>query len=77
MLQYTKTKPKQEGSGANVGLEVDVLEFRGGLVFKAHALSYHSTLGLRLIKKKKIWGSRRSRSGCPWEHPAVPRRARM
>jgi len=27
--------------------------FRGGLVFKAHIRSYHSTLGLRVIKKKK------------------------
>ena len=27
--------------------------FRGGLVFKAHRLLYHSTLGLRFIKKKK------------------------
>jgi len=27
--------------------------FRGGLVFKAHRLLYHSTLGLRVIKKKK------------------------
>jgi hypothetical protein len=27
--------------------------FRGGLVFKAHRLLYNSTLGLRLIKKKK------------------------
>ena len=27
--------------------------FRGGLVFKAHTLLYHSTLGLRVIKKKK------------------------
>jgi len=26
---------------------------RGGLVFKAHRLSYHSTLGLRVIKRKK------------------------
>jgi len=25
----------------------------GGLVFKAHRLVYHSTLGLRVIKKKK------------------------
>ena len=25
---------------------------RGGLVFKAHRLVYHSTLGLRVIKKK-------------------------
>ena len=28
------------------------LGFRGGLVFKAHKLLYHSTLGLRVIKKK-------------------------
>ena len=26
---------------------------RGGLVFKAHRLLYHSTLGLIVIKKKK------------------------
>jgi len=33
-----------------------VKRFRGGLVFKAHRLLYHSTLGLRVIKKKKkIW----------------------
>jgi len=28
-------------------------QFLGGLVFKAHRLVYHSTLGLRVIKKKK------------------------
>ena len=27
--------------------------FRGGLVFKAHRLLYDSTLGLRVLKKKK------------------------
>ena len=27
--------------------------FRGGLVFKAHRLLHHSTLGLGVIKKKK------------------------
>ena len=27
--------------------------FRGGLVFKAHTLLYHSTLGLRVIKKRR------------------------
>jgi len=26
---------------------------QGGLVFKAHRLFYHSTLGLRVIKKRK------------------------
>ena len=30
-----------------------VTRFRGGLVFKAHRLSYHATLGSRVIKKKK------------------------
>ena len=32
----------------------NVKRFRGGLVFKAHRLLYHSTLGLRVIKKKKV-----------------------
>ena len=31
----------------------NVQRFRGGLVFKAHRLLYHSTLGLRVIKKKR------------------------
>ena len=31
----------------------DVKRFRGGLVFKAQRLWYHSTLGLTVIKKKK------------------------
>ena len=37
----------------------DLVEFRGGLVFEAHRLLYHSTLGLRVIKKKK-----REQPGC-------------
>jgi len=32
-------------------LDVDLIP-RGGLVFKAHRLLYHSTLGWRVIKKK-------------------------
>ena len=36
----------------------NVNRFRGGLVFKAHGLLYHSTLGLRVImKKKKVQGA--------------------
>ena len=31
--------------------------FRGGLVFKAHRLVYHSTLGSRIKKKKKLSAS--------------------
>ena len=34
--------------------------FRGGPMFKAHRWSYHSTLGLRVIKKKKV------RPGLSW-----------
>ena len=30
--------------------------FRGGLVFKAHRLLYYSTLGSRVITKKKRFG---------------------
>ena len=31
----------------------NVKRFQGGIVFQAHRLVYHSTLGLRVIKKKK------------------------
>ena len=36
--------------------------FRGGLVFKAHRLLYHSTPGFRVIKKKKHLAKMRSSS---------------
>ena len=35
--------------------EEPMTRFREGLVFKACRLVYHSTLGLKVIKKKKIW----------------------
>jgi len=41
-----------QGSGfrvQGVGMRADP----GGLVFKAHRLVYHSTLGLRVIKKRR------------------------
>ena len=34
-------------------LHINVQRLRGGLVFKAHRLLYHSTLGLRVVKQKK------------------------
>ena len=34
-------------------LSRNVKQFRGGLAFKAHRLLYHSTLGLRVIKKRR------------------------
>jgi hypothetical protein len=36
--------PYSLGSGS------DVMQFRGGLVFKAHKLLYHSTLNSRIIE---------------------------
>ena len=33
--------------------EENVKRFRGGPVFKAHRLLHHSTLGVRVIEKKK------------------------
>ena len=51
------------GTGGHAGAGGDgfrnVKRFRGGLVFKAHILMWHSTLGLRVIKKKnKVQPSR-------------------
>jgi len=41
-------------TGANFAdMTRNVKRFRAGLVFKAHRLVYHSTLGWRVIKKKK------------------------
>ena len=49
---------------------------RGGLVFKAHRLLYHSTLGSRVIKKKK---KKSVVPGLEFKTAvrAVPRRARI
>ena len=35
----------------------NVKRFRGGLVFKAHRLLYHSTLGWRVIKRERELGA--------------------
>jgi len=48
-----KSKKKKKGSDLQL-LHRNEQRFRGGLVFKAHRLLYHSTLGLREIKKKKV-----------------------
>ena len=40
------------GPNQGTGTQLKV-RFRGGLVFEAHRLVYHSTLGLRVINKKK------------------------
>jgi hypothetical protein len=41
-------------------LNRNVQWFRGGLVFKAHELLYHSTVGPRVMKKKNTAGQRRT-----------------
>jgi len=44
-------------------LSRNVERFRGGFVFKAHRLLYHSTLGLMVKKKKKKKKVPRGRCG--------------
>ena len=54
-VSYERGTPVEEGEELRETppeREFD-LRFRGGLVFKAHRLVYHSTLGLGVIKKKK------------------------
>ena len=46
----------EPSSEPHLGHVEAVQRFRGGLVFKAHRLLYHSTLGSRVIKKKKDLG---------------------
>ena len=52
-------------------------QFRGGLVFKAQRLLYHSTLGLRVIKKKKgfvmAWEKKAASPQGFMSAPKVPR----
>ena len=52
-------------------LRRDVKRFRGGLVFKAHTLLCHSTLGFRVIEKKK--STRLSHQVHPWGGAALKR----
>ena len=51
-LRITKWAwPNRPRQGESRAAECE--RFRGELVFKAHRLLYHSTLGLRVIKEKK------------------------
>jgi len=52
--------PKQNETEVEQLLHRNVKRFRGRLVFKAHRLLYHSTLGLRVLKKKKQHDSSRA-----------------
>ena len=66
---FTKTGSGLQLEDVRVGTGPQVLlplcswtGLRGGLVFKAHRLLYHSTLGLRVIKKNRVRTGRASRS---------------
>ena len=52
----------------------DVAPWRGGLVFQAHRLLHHSTLGLRAIKEKKMWQLPKSTSKSTFKQvqPSTP-----
>ena len=49
---------------------------RGGLVFKAQRILYHSNLGSRVIKKKKKHTRQQPRSTCTRKNIHVPRLSR-
>jgi len=50
----SRCTPRARVAARGASLRRNVKRFRGGLVFKAHRLVYHSTLGLRVIKKKRL-----------------------
>ena len=50
---FLSSTPTATPGGPSAFLSRNVKRFRGGLVCKAHKLLYHSTLGSRVIKKKK------------------------
>ena len=65
--------PQQEAGGGVLGprgagahqllLHRNVQRFQGRLVFKAHRLLHHSTLGLRVMKKKEHGVGRQAEAG--------------
>jgi hypothetical protein len=57
-----RLNPSAQRAGTGQSIQEQLLRrivkrFRGGLVFKAHRLLFHSTLGPRVIKKKKTYGA--------------------
>jgi len=70
-----RSRPNANTSTRSFFLIFIVQRFRGGLVFKAHRLLCHSTLGWRVITKKKR--SSRQTAGLPHEDrgrvPTFPR----
>ena len=52
-MPSSRRAPSRSSSRCDNTLRPNVKRFRGGLVFKAHRLLYHSTLGLRVIKQRR------------------------
>ena len=42
-----------DASCTSIDGTINLNRFRGGLVFNAHIILYHSTLGLRVLKQKR------------------------
>ena len=55
LARVVRGRERDRGGGL---LDRNVQWFRGVLVFKAHRLLHHSTLGVRVIEKKKKDGMR-------------------
>ena len=53
MLERPMFGKTSESGGVGRSLHINVQRSRCGLVFKAHRIMYHSTLGSRVVKKKK------------------------
>ena len=53
-IRTSRSSIKNSLAGRVGVLRRNVQRFRGGLVCKAHRLLHHSTLGLRVITKKKV-----------------------
>ena len=73
LLRCWHPSPAMEVAISEQLLRRNVKRFRGGLVFKAHGLVYHSTPGSRVIKKKKNGG--RAPVKFSWPHASGSKRA--
>jgi len=56
-IWFLRCRLPSVASGQEQLLRRNVKRFRGGLVFEAHRLLYHSTLGLRVTEKKEKNGA--------------------
>jgi len=59
-LSVKNGSPISGGVAICMGFGVNVKRIQGWLVFKAHRLVYHSTLGWRVIQKRRRFGGQSS-----------------